>query len=172
MRVAKLVSILALSVKIAYADADSIVAAINKISNTTATLGGTVLAYNGHLYDLVSIEMQTIAVARSIKDGTATAAKSGNLSLEDAFVVKGAAEDMVVNVNATMDALIEFEPQFRKAMAKPVVYMHMSSLRKLSAKFTTVVVAISPDFGKSIAEELGKQIDEAFQSAINVYKPY
>lgn len=172
MRVANFLSFLALSVTTAFADADSIVTAINKISNSTATLGGTVRAYNGHFYDLVSLEMQTAAVTRSIKNGAATAAQSDDLSFEDAFAVNEAAEEMVVNVNATMDALIEFEPQFKKAMAKPLIFMHISSLRKLSARFTLMVMAILPDFGKSIAEELGKQVDEAFQSAIDVYKPY
>lgn len=165
----RLLLALTLGVRSTYADVQSIVTAIDAIAESATILESTVLAWSGKFFDAFALDIQNHIMYKLIKNDTVTARAEDDLTYGDALAVKTSSEQMVANINSTLDTFIDYRPKFDKAMLCPRMLMYLSQQKKAAAAFADAVVTISPGFGKVIADVLGRQVDDPYGKAVDVY---
>lgn len=151
------------------ADGASIVAAMNKIADTTATLNNTILAWDGGLLGVLPILADSAALLNDINSGTNVAHKSANLSITEAVSIAGATLVLSNSVNMTLSTIVARKQEFKDIFAAPVILVNLNLDKDASNKFSSAVLEKVPVALQPFAETLVAPIDEAYTNAIDAY---
>ena len=171
MLVAKVLS-LAVLAGTAVADGDSILAAIDLISNDTRGLQAEVNSWDGGLLGALPIVVKSTTLLNNINDGTDVAKASAPLTTAEAIRIASATLNLVSTVNETLGTIVATKPKFDELFLGPVILLNLKLEQSASNDFSRAVVEKVPAALQPTAAQLTKQIDDAFVSAIDVYNPF
>jgi hypothetical protein len=163
------VALLATSV---LADGASILAAMARISADSAELNATVSEWNGGILGVLPITIQSTTLLNDIKNGTAVAQASANLTLIQAIQVAQATQTLAKGVNSSLETIIAAKTKFDHLLLSPVILLSLQLQKDASADFSAAVISKVPANLQGAAQVLVGQIQDSFAKAIGIYNPF
>ncbi|RDL31831.1 Uncharacterized protein BP5553_09233 [Venustampulla echinocandica] len=158
------------------ADGASILAAMSKISSSTAKLNNTVTDFSAGLLglaDVVPLLIDSTNLLHDINSGTKVASSSANLTVPETIQVASATSSLVADVQTVLTSIVNAKPKFDKlVLVSPVVLVNLKEQKRATDKFSAAVVSKLPAAFVEVAKGLVAPIDTAFDAAIAEYKPF
>jgi hypothetical protein len=158
------------------ADDASIIAAIGKISSSTAKLNNTVTDFSAGLLglaDVVPLLIDSTNLLHDINSGTRVASSSANLTILETLGVASATTSLVKDVQNVLMTIVNAKPKFDKlVIVSPVVLINLKQQKAATDKFSKAVISKVPVELKEVAKNLVAPIDTAFKAAIEEYSPF
>lgn len=155
------------------ADGASIVAAINKVTDDTANLNNTVLAWQGDLLGLIPIVSDSQTLLNDINAGTKTAQASSNLTVLESIGVYTATLALSSAVNQTLITIEETKPKFDDLLlVSPVILANLKEEKQASDQFSAAIISKVPTDLQPIANNVVAGIDAEFDQAIAIYQQF
>jgi hypothetical protein len=170
----QLVSLLALLPSaLAQTDPNPILTALGTITSDTTSLNTTVANYDGDPLNLIKITIQSAQLLTAINQGTDTANKAANLTLDQTLAIATATIALATDVNQTITTIINTKPEFDKLLVvDPVILLNLKLEQDATRKFSAAVVSKVPEALQAIAQGLTQGIDDSFSEGIAVYEQF
>lgn len=153
----------------ALADGAAILDAITAIQNATLDLASTVGSWDGSFLGSLPIIGDSTSLLAKIKEGTATAEQSANLTDIEGFSVGIATLGLVTDVNSTLTTLIAAKPKFDKNLITGVALLNLELEKSASGDFSEAVISKLPAAFAAAGETLSAEISASFDQAIDVF---
>lgn len=157
-------------------DGPAVVDAIHKVSDQIVKLNSTVTNYDAGLITTltaVHIELESVQLARDIKDAIQTTQDSKPFSQDASVAVSAATLDLEPKIFSTLDTIVRQKDEFDHALLgfslSFLVKDNLEQERELSAKLGKAIAAKLASPYDQLAPQINKQIADAFDKAIAAY---
>jgi len=140
---------------------------LTAVNKQTLELRQAVETWKGDLLGTIPIlKSNTNIILVSIKKGTKAAQDSQPLDFLGALGVAVATKSLPQSVNTTLTALVTGKPKFDKLLLSPAILINLGLQKSATAEMSKAILEKIPAYLRSIAEELIRLIDVAFELAI------
>jgi hypothetical protein len=152
------------------ADGAAIVAAMTKVANTSITLNDTVASWDGNVFALLPILVDSTKLLEDIYSATSTAKASANLTIAEGFAVAQETTTLSSVVQSTLATIVSKKQEFAHLFLQIAILLELKAEKSATDNFAAAVTAKLPVELQSVAPSLTAPIDTAFNSAIADYE--
>lgn len=152
------------------ADGAAIVAAMTKVAHQSVTLNDTVASWNGDVFDLLPILIDSTKLLEDIHSATSTAKASANLTINEGFAVAKETTALSSIVKCTLATIVSKKGDFAHLFLQLAILLELKTEKSATDNFAAAVTEKLPAELQSVAPSLIAPIDAAFNSAIADYE--
>ena len=163
---------IAMLVSFVAADGAAIVAAMTKVADQGATLNDTVASWNGNVFALLPILVDSTKLLEDIYSATSTAGSSANLTITEGFAVAQEATALSNIVQSTLATIVSKKDAFAHLFLQLAIFLELKAEKSAADNFATAVAEKLPAELQPVAPSLIAPIDTAFNSAIADYEAW
>jgi hypothetical protein len=154
------------------ADGAAIVAAMTKVADKSTTLNDTVASWNGNVFDLLPILVDSTELLEDIYSATSTAKASANLTITEGFAVAQETTALSSIVQSTLATIVSKKQEFADLLLQVAILLELKAEKSATDNFAAAVTAKLPAELQPVAPSLIAPIDTAFNNAIADYEEW
>lgn len=159
-------------VSFAAADGAAIVAAMTKVADQSVALNDTVASWNGNVFALLPILVDSTKLLEDIYSATSTAKSSANLTITEGFAVAQETSALSSIVQSTLATIVSKKDDFAHLFLQVAILLELKAEKSATDNFAATVTAKLPAELQPVAPSLIAPIDTAFNSAIADYEAW
>jgi hypothetical protein len=159
-------------VSFAAADGAAIVAAMTKVADQSITLNDTVASWNGNVFSLLPILIDSTKLLEDIYSATSTAKASANLTVTEGFEVAQETTALSTIVQSTLATIVSKKDEFADLFLQVAILLELKAEKSATDNFAAAVTEKLPAALQPVAPSLIAPIDAAFNSAIADYEAW
>lgn len=156
-------------VSLAAADGAAIVAAMTKVASQSVSLNDTIGSWDGNVFTLLPILVDSTKLLEDIHSATSTAKASANLTDIEGFAVAKETIALSSIVQSTLATIVAKKDQFADLFLQVALLLELKAEKSATDDFASAVTEKLPAALQGVAPSLIKPIDDAFNSAIASY---
>jgi hypothetical protein len=154
------------------ADGAAIVAAMTTVASQSVTLNDTVASWDGNVFALLPILIDSTKLLEDINSATSTAKSSANLTVTEGFGVAQETIALSGIVKSTLATIVSKKDKFAELFLTLAITLELKAEKKATDDFAAAVTEKLPAALQGVAPSLIKPIDDAFDSAIAAYEAW
>lgn len=155
------------------ADVAVIIQAVKDVNQATIALNSTINELSGHFLGdslkLIQLGHNTASLYDKTGIACKMAEKSANLTEKESYALGGYGLKLYKSVNTTLESMIRAESKIRADRIASTIGPSLKLQKQQSARFSTLVVRITPETDKATAIDLGEWIAASFDKALAVF---
>lgn len=166
--------LLPISVLLSFAAADgaAIVAAMTKVADQSVSLNNTVATWNGNIFTLLPILVDSTKLLEDIYSATSTAQASANLTDLEGFGVAQETIALSGIVQSTLATIVLKKDVFADLFLQVAILLELKAEKSATDSFSAAVTEKLPVELQGLAPSLIAPIDTAFSNAISAYEAW
>jgi hypothetical protein len=154
------------------ADGAAIVAAMTKVADQSIALNDTVASWDGNVFALLPILVDSTKLLADINAATDTAKASANLTVIEGFGVAQETTALSSIVQTTLATIVSKKDKFAELFLQVAILLELKAEKSATDSFAAAVTEKLPAALQGVAPSLIKPIDDAFDSAIASYESW
>jgi hypothetical protein len=154
------------------ADGAAIVAAMTKVADQSVTLNNTVASWDGNVFTLLPILVDSTKLLEDIYSATSTAKASANLTDLEGFGVAQETVALSSIVQSTLATIVSKKSVFAHLFLQVAILLELKAEKSATDDFSAAVTEKLPVSLQGLAPQLIAPIDTAFNNAISAYEAW
>ncbi len=154
------------------ADGAAIVAAMTKVADQSVALNDTVASWNGNIFTLLPILVDSTKLLEDIYSATSTAKASANLTIIEGFTVAQETSALSSIVQSTLATIVSKKDVFADLFLQLAILLELKAEKSATDNFSAAVIEKLPVELQGVAPALIAPIDTAFSNAISAYEAW
>lgn len=154
------------------ADGAAIISAMTKVADDSVALNDTLAPWDGNIFDILNIFVESTKLLKDIDSATSTAKASANLTAAEGLAVAKETISLSSIVQSTLETVVAKKDEFADLLLQVAILLELKAEKSATDDFSTAVMAKLPQALQSAAPSLIKPIDDAFDKAIAAYEEF